>query len=400
MRSLKYVSLAITLVACGSKVDLGDAKSHSERGADPDGGAGAGGATQTAMGAGGASAGNAPERDGGAVDHFGGPPTPAPQCASISTASGHFNACGRAWSLAYSPDGQTLATTTGDFDPNVHIWKLSDGSLSHDLAGIGRAAYAVTFSPDGGLLAVGGLSDVGVGSRGTDMVKIYDTRTGAEQRVLQVDTGFFADAVAFSNDGTLLATGGYMGHVEVWQVADGTRVTSIPYATEVVNLRFAPVGSQLLVNGLDGVATVWNIPDGTQALSLSPLANYGDAVFSPDGRQIATTGWESGTGAYTVQIWDAASGAVQQTLTGHVDLVGHVAWVSQNQIVSSDWQGGVKSWTRDGAGNFAESHSWTTAGPPAIVVAEQGLAVSPDGTELVVGTARPNSDYGFEFLSL
>jgi len=64
-------------------------------------------------------------------------------------------------------------------------------------------------------------------------------------------------------------------------------------------------------------------------------------------------------------------------------------WVGNDRLISDDWGGNVKSWTRDASGKFAASGVWSF-GSQAL-----GMAVSPDGSRLAVA-----GDGGFMFLSL
>ena len=90
-----------------------------------------------------------------------------PSCPTISTTPGTLNPCGCTSGIAYSPDGQLIATATETPKPNIHIWRLSDGALLEDLDGHGGGnaigSYSVAFSPDGTTLATAGNAPVPAG---------------------------------------------------------------------------------------------------------------------------------------------------------------------------------------------------------------------------------------------
>jgi WD40 repeat protein len=304
---------------------------------------------------------------------------------------GAFNPCGATTSIAYSPEGRFLATATanGDEQPNVHLWNLDDGMLVRDLDGFVQGAEAVAFSPDGTLL-------VAAGSRRDrnavqfDIVKLYDVATGAQVRAFPAGNGFYVGSLAFSRDGTLLATAGYSGLIEVWRVADGARVTSLNEGSNVSidAVHFAPSGSNLMAASVDGRATVWDVPSGTELLSISPIGGdfEVDATFSPDSLQIVTTGPNN-----AVQIWDAMNGTLLRSMSLHSE-PARLLWPDLDHVVSYEWSGGSITWmTRQPSGDFVETVEWRVTGGKAPCI-----ALSPDGKSIAYG-ALQGTDLGFAF---
>ena len=325
--------------------------------------------------------------------------TPIPAgCAPISLSPGTMNPCGRTFDVAFSPDGKLLATGLESAAPNVRLWRLSDGMPLPDPLGQGsETTYDVAFSPDGTMLAAAGYRRVpstsGSSSDSHALVRVWDVATGALLRELEPNCGWYADNVEFSNDGLLVLTGGYLGAVELWRIADGTRLLAIDVATSAHNAHFSPDNTRIIVATFDGEANVYDIGSGTRVLGpLAIAVEMADAQFSPDQKQIATT-WQSSLGAdgeNQVRIYDGASGQLVQSLPGHSQYISHVVWIDQDRIVSDDWGGNVMLWQRDASGAFTLGKSWSAGGQSL------GLAVSPDKTLIVTAAGGA----GFIFLPL
>jgi WD40 repeat protein len=414
------LSLAVSLApACGTLVDLGESDGKINTSAS-------GGSTSTERpdagdttpeGTGGAptaSGGGASLPTGGTRSSGGVPPTttggaapvafpevidrdygPDSTCNPISTTPWDFNPCGRTTGLEFTPDGKLLIVATQEAPPNVHVFRLSDGALLRDFSGIANGAYHAVLSPSGKQLAVGGLVS---GAPGEPPARVYDFETGEELYALPTHSGYYVGDVAFSADGTLLATGGLEGPIEIWNAADGKFITSFAYPNSVHHLQFAPSGTRLLVGGGDGRGVVWDFATRREVFVIEPIAQeMSGATFSPDGLFIAST-----TDAENaLQIHTAAAGMPAQTLPAfHEAYVSEVIWVNRNHVVTNDWSGVIASWKRGASGQLGPDRAWITKGQSL------GVAASPDGKTLAVGTARGSLgtneayDEGFIFLSL
>jgi len=134
-----------------------------------------------------------------------------------------------AWSLAFAPDGNTLAIATGPDDfrlrqpGDIKLWDVATETVRATLRGHRRAATSIVFSPDGKSL-ISGSADT--------TVRFWDTGTSREYGMLkghQAAPGFEALAVTLSPDGKRLATASFDRTVKVWkttwtQIDGGSRI--------------------------------------------------------------------------------------------------------------------------------------------------------------------------------
>ncbi|MFI0595652.1 WD40 repeat domain-containing protein [Streptomyces griseus] len=230
-------------------------------------------------------------------------------------------------SLAFSPDGRTLATVANG-ERRVILWNLEEPTkpavLSQISAGIGAGVVSVAFSPDGQTLATATATGV-VG--GDNSVRLWDVSEPVRPRLrgepITADgdsaSNWAQASLVFSADGhTLAVAGRYTSNtVQLWDVTDPEHpVRSGPPITGGAKwMALSPDGDTLAtvssagVSGGpgDGDVKLWNISDHNHPTLLGPpLSGYTtrvtDLAFSPDGRTLAT----SGDG---VRLWDVTDPA-------------------------------------------------------------------------------------------
>jgi RNA polymerase sigma factor (sigma-70 family) len=158
--------------------------------------------------------------------------------------------------LAFSPDGKLLATR-GVSEKEVRFWDVARGEETRRLAGPAAGVPCLEFSPDGRALAVGG--DDG-------SVRLWDVLTGEARQTLAVPLRLGevkrVFSVAFARDGRSLAVGYGEGDclVRVWELASGQeRARFAGHRNGVGSLAFSPDGTLLASGGTDRVITVWDV---------------------------------------------------------------------------------------------------------------------------------------------
>jgi tetratricopeptide (TPR) repeat protein len=153
----------------------------------------------------------------------------------------------------------------------------------------------VCWHPDGSRLAV---------ATSSAWARIYDT-SGVERLRVKAGTWIaYVHAVAFSRDGTWLATAGGKA-ARIWHAAKGTQLLEVRHDGEVNAVAFSPDGTQLATGSDDKTARIWDAARGTSGVEVRHDGQVSAVAFSPDGRRLAT----GSNGDSTARVWDAASGA-------------------------------------------------------------------------------------------
>jgi eukaryotic-like serine/threonine-protein kinase len=157
---------------------------------------------------------------------------------------------------------------------------------------------SVKFSADARLLATGCRP-------GPGPVTLWDVAT---QKELHSTSGYkeSAQGLAFSPDGSLLASASYDGSVRFLRVATGEVESPLTGIREGCSgVAFAPDGRTLAVACEDGTVRLWNLATRREVLVLQhgrPELRY--VVFSPDGRTLVSVGQNG-----TMRFWDAPRAA-------------------------------------------------------------------------------------------
>ena len=133
-------------------------------------------------------------------------------------------------------------------DISVKLWSVTEGSELFTLGGHLSDIHAVAFSPDGSLLASGGIDPT---------VKIWDVKNGQLIRSLQSGEGVMD--VIFSPDGTLVASAGSDGTVKLWDATNGKLLKTLVHPDELMTVAFSPDGTLLASGSYDNLVYLWGI---------------------------------------------------------------------------------------------------------------------------------------------
>jgi WD40 repeat protein len=281
-------------------------------------------------------------------------------------------------SVAFSPDGTTLATGSGtpatatSGGGFVQLWEVATGRRTGLLEAGSQPVFAVAFSHDGNIVA---------GGSGDGSVWLWNPATHQPVgRPLRVGTGPVT-SVAFSPRGSILAVGGKDGIVRLWDVTSRRPVGGplTGFSGAVTSVAFSRDGATVAAGGADGTAQLWDV--ATHEPVGGPFTGHTGAVtsvaFSPDGKILAT-----GSSDGTDRLWDVAAGGLTGgPLTGHTGAVTSVAFSRHGKILATGSKDGTaRLWdmaTQRPIGGPLAGH----AGPVTSV------AFSPDGKTLATGSS-------------
>jgi WD40 repeat protein/serine/threonine protein kinase len=223
---------------------------------------------------------------------------------------------GPLYDVAFSPHGRSLAAMGN----SIKLW---DPATGKDLLTIPRRGQQrLAFSPGGGRLATGN--------------EVFDAATGRQLATFRQLPDRWG--VAFSPRGQYVATTGFKV-IYVWDAQTGEALfAGRGHARHVLSLAFSPDGTWLASGGDDNAVKLWDVARG------KPVHTFVDSAypvyalaFSPDGTRLAaaTGSWRDAHAAGEVKVWDMVTRRELFTLRGHTEAVWGVAFSPDGKRLAS-----------------------------------------------------------------
>lgn len=248
--------------------------------------------------------------------------------------------------IAFSADAQKVATLFSDGTLNVVA--VASGMPVEQVIETPTTTASMIPQADGTFLTCN--------ARGTTISTGAASRWVLE-RVLggEKDHNLFADrvnAVCFSPDGKILATGGgepsRSGDIRLFDTATGKSIAGWKerHHDVVLSLDFSPDGKLLASGGADKIARVTEVASGTQKNLFESHTHYVMGVaFRADGRVLATAGADG-----VVNIWNMLMGERKKKIEGWTKEVTSLQFIgATNQIVTSAGDNLVRIVSDEGA---------------------------------------------------
>lgn len=201
-------------------------------------------------------------------------------------------------SVAFSPDGKWLVSASGT---KVNVWDVATATKIRTLEGHTDSVNAVAFSHNGKMIASGSNDNT---------LRLWDAATGRELRMLK-DNEYWIKTVAFSPDDSRVAGGTYGNRIMVWDTASGAEINKLYSKYQnVESVAFNRDGKRLA--GAVGIEVLlWDVASGNEATPLQvSSADVTTLAFDRRKRTLSSVSFQKNT----VKFWDTASGGSLRTL--------------------------------------------------------------------------------------
>jgi len=245
-------------------------------------------------------------------------------------------------SFSFTPDGNWLATghsygiSQGGSSSNLMLWAAPRFPRTA-IYGDTRSISDLSFSPSGKYLAVAYTSP----DFTANTIEFLDFFTWEITYTLRTDVAL---NIAFSPDGSLLASTPDRYALKVWDLKSKTLLQEIPtsFTGAINSIAFSQDGTKLATGHYDGVIHLWETAKFSLLKTLQTEGVVESLAFSPDNLLLASGQSYKGQ---NVQLWSVETGELLQTLPGHTHAVENLTFSPNGALlVSASYDGSVLFW--------------------------------------------------------
>ena len=216
---------------------------------------------------------------------------------------------------------EPTSTSTHSVTPVISITPTLKPMIGDTIKVFGKGDLnSIAVSPNGKLLGIG--TDIGV--------YIYDFESLQEHAFLSVPSS--VNAINFSSNSEMIATGSSDGVVRIWRVSDLHQISVlVGHKSGITGLDFSPDSQQLVTGSFDYTVRLWNVNEGSLLYTLKDhTSTVSSVAYSPDGLTVASGSYDN-----NVLVWNVADGQLLRTLNGHTSNVYRISYSPDGSLLAS-----------------------------------------------------------------
>jgi WD40 repeat protein len=185
--------------------------------------------------------------------------------------------------IAVAPDMRSIAVVLGETrKPYIRIWQTRDGTFSHKLEGHTDTVSSIAYSQDSTMLASGGHDHT---------IRLWRAEDGRWLYTLKEHSNY-VEKVVFAPDGKTLASSSWDSTIRIWRTNDGMLLHTLKGDNRIAfDLAYSADGSVLASGGTAGLVQLWDVNNGSLIRNLRHNWGGTDIVtlaFSPEDKLLAT----------------------------------------------------------------------------------------------------------------
>ncbi|HET9921170.1 MAG TPA: serine/threonine-protein kinase, partial [Ktedonobacteraceae bacterium] len=246
----------------------------------------------------------------------------APAQTAMLTYRGHTN---HIYALTWMPDSSRIASSS--LDETIQVWNAATGRTLLTHRSNALKGQALTCSPSGQFIA----STTGLLC---EVIQVWNAATGENSTQFTPTTNHTEtiNALAWSPDGTKIASASEDKTVQIWHIHNGSsHLTYRGHTMGVKAVAWSRDNKRLASASEDKTVQVWNADTGrNQIVYYGHRDKVNTLCWSPDGSKIASASDDG-----TVHVWDTSSGRKLLVYSGHTGLVTAVSWSPDGSRIAS-----------------------------------------------------------------